>query len=60
MNGFVFLSIVLALGFLILTAPRALPWLDRAIERLEATRDEVLRGPKVAAPGEQASPSDSR
>lgn len=43
MNGFVFLGVVLAIGVVIVSAPCALPWLDRTIERLEAKRDQMLR-----------------
>lgn len=42
MNGFVFLTIVLALGVLILSEPYATPWLNRTIERLEARRRKLL------------------
>ena len=41
MNGFIFLSIVLVVGALIVSAPYATPWLDRVIKGLEARRDKT-------------------
>jgi hypothetical protein len=44
MNGYVFLSITLVVGAVIVTAPRVQPWLDRMIKRLESNSERMRKG----------------
>ncbi len=44
MNGYVFLGITLVLAVIVIGTPRAVPWLDRTIKRLEENSERMRRG----------------
>lgn len=44
MDGYIFLGITLAVGVIVIGAPRVLLWLDCAIKRLEADSERMRNG----------------